>query len=167
MGRSLQRVQGRDRLALEEHRRRARVAARIEALEVQRARYEQRQRAEEQVLRSPDRTSGVQAEELVGPPPPADANDPFMEDEEPTPAPPRETDTAPASPPPPADVVDTPAPADPASPPPVAADPNDPFGGPPASSDPAPALDDPFGAPPPANDAPAPSDDPFGDPFGN
>lgn len=174
VSRSLQRVQGRDRLALEDHRRSARLAARIESMKVKQARYEELQRSEERVVRDPNQPApAATAEEVIGEAPPAsDPTDPFA-GEEPA-AEPAQPKPAPSETPMPAE---TPAPG--ANPMPMPTD--DPFGG--SGDTPAPANDDPFGGsdtPAPANDdpfggsdTPAPAnDDPFGgtpgndDPFG-
>ena len=193
VGQSLQRVQGRDRLTLEVERRSARLAARIDAMKAKKQRYEGLQRAEEEVVRDPNRQPPANAAEVVGTLA-ADPSDPFTGNEEETPEPalPRAVPSGTPSPTPTPDA--TPAPAE--TPMPEAAD--DPFGGgatPPAADDPfggaTPPADDPFGDTPtdtppatPAADDPfggdtpaeTPADDPFGgdtpaetpadDPFG-
>lgn len=162
IGRSLQRIQGRDRLLLEKHRRQARIAAQIAARKEQQARFEELKRVEPDVVRDPNRAPAERPAEMT-PPPPAGADDPFLADEsEPSPAPPRE---APADTPPPAAEA---APADPAPATPATPAESDPFGAEP-SDDPfstdAPATDDPF-APSDSPATPPANDDPFGDPFG-
>lgn len=76
VGRSLQRVQGSERLALEQHRQVARLAIRMRNLKASAARYESIKRGEADVLRDPNRKPPADAAEVVGTPP-ADDSDPF------------------------------------------------------------------------------------------
>jgi hypothetical protein len=161
VGRSLQRIQGRGRLVLERHRNGARIAARVAAIQAQQARYEEMKRAEEAVIRDPNRKPTAPPRALPGPAPAADPTDPFAAEEAaPRPAPPIPPETPPVAPVP-AEASPTPAPVPAPSTDPAPAD-DDPFS--------APATDDdPFSAPAPAlapaADPPPAEDDPFGDPF--
>lgn len=146
---SLQRVQGRLRVQLEEHRRIARLASHARALAVQKARYEELKRREADVLRNPGAAGMAPAAPGVTPPP--SASDPFA-------GAPVEPETAPALP--------AEAPVEPA---PAAADP---FGAPAAPAAPvAPgdATTNPFGDDNPAGAPSTPAApmaemaDPFGD----
>ncbi len=177
VGRSLQRIQGRGRMVLEKHRRDARVAARIEAMRMQRARYEeQMERDKADVVREPRRPA---ARPPLTADPGADPTDPFIMDEavaRPVPPKPAEVPAEPSTPP-----SESPAATSPAAPPaeddpfdtPVVDDPFDTPATPAPAEDasPAPVDEDPFtpASPPPADDTPAtppPADeDPFDDPF--
>lgn len=181
VGKSLERVQGADRSALESYRRNARLAARTNQNSRERVRVEETRRIEGDVLRNPGRGSVAPAG-AIGPAP----NDPFGPGAAaplPAPPPPAPVDPAPVAPAPVApapagDPFGAPAPAAPApapGPAPVPAPaPADPFGGPapaPAVPAPAPAPADPFGGPPPAAPMPRPmpapmpaAPDPFGGP---
>lgn len=194
IGRSLERVQGNDRIALESYRRNARLLARGNTNKIEGVRYEEMKRNEAAVLRNPNARGGTL-------PPPAAvapaANDPFG-GAAPAADPFGGAGGAPAAPPEAAPLPGAPAGADPfnapeaAPPAPVAPAPMpaapaaaDPFGpaapaAPPAAAPPAaePGAADPFGpaapAEPPAAAPPAaPAADPFGaapavpaDPFG-
>jgi tetratricopeptide (TPR) repeat protein len=79
---ALERVQGVDRLTLEEYRRSARVAAHQRALERKRLRYEQLRRAEEEVLRDLSRPAPTDVPQLPKNTPP-DLTDPFSGAEKP------------------------------------------------------------------------------------
>ena len=154
VGRSLQRIQGKERLALERYRQVARLTIRTRNLKAAAARYESIQRGEADVLRNPNRQLPANAAELVGTPP-SDGSDPFGEgavEPKPEVAPERPAQAEPdifgASPVTPA----TPESATPATP--MPAEP-DPFG---LGDDPAETPD------PPASDK---TNDPFADdPFG-
>jgi tetratricopeptide (TPR) repeat protein len=153
VGRSLQRVQGRERLELERYRQVARLAIRMRNIKATAARYESIQRGEADVLIDPNRKPPANAADMVGTPP-ADSSDPFgagATEAKPEVAAEKPADTVPdifgADP---AATPATPAPATP-----MPAEP-DPFG---LGDDPAPTP-----APAPANDA---TTDPFADdPFG-
>lgn len=149
VGKSLERVQGAERLTLEKYRKLARAQARQRRLEQDAARYERYRRNEAEVLR------GVP----VGPPPPPLGRP--AEAPGPGPGPAAAPTPPPPTPMPPADVP-------PADEPPPAAEPpaaDSPFG------DPAPDADSPFGDPGADADSPfgpgaadgAPVDDPFAD----
>lgn len=151
---SLQRVQGSSRMKIEKHRQTARLASFSKASQIQKVRYEQMKRAEQDVLRNPTRSS-VPAPPAAGVVPPAAATgaeemaektDPFAGDTEVKP------EKAPEKP------------AEPATAPPAEADP---FGAP-AAAPATPAEDaktDPFADDKPAAaaapPAPAANDDPF------
>lgn len=158
VGKSLERVQGADRLRIEQHRRAARLALHNKQEAAAKARYEERIRAEERVLLPRRRPANGAA-----PPPAAEADEtnPFGTRPAPLPAAPGEArPAAPVKP----DTTEPkpvePAPAEPAEP--VPAEPK------PAEPKPAePASDDPFAepkptTPKPAEPKPAASDDPFG-----
>ncbi|MDP6554517.1 MAG: hypothetical protein QGG71_07600 [Pirellulaceae bacterium] len=159
VGRSLQRVQGKERLELERYRQVARLTIRMRNLKASAARYESIQRGEADVLRNSDRKLPADAAKMVGTPP-ADASDPFGADA--TEAKPEVAPERPAQAEPdifgaPAVTPATPSPATPATPmpaTPMPAEP-DPFG----------LGDEPAKTPePPASDA---TTDPFADdPFG-
>ncbi|MBC8351220.1 MAG: tetratricopeptide repeat protein [Planctomycetes bacterium] len=159
---SLQRVQGKTRIAIERQRQQARLAARTRTVKASQARYEQLQDAEQRVLRDPSRPQPAAAKELVGTPPGEDPSDPFGGGTE---------SVAPKA---------VPAPVTPAEP---ADSGNDLFGDGDDAGDAMPADDaagadaeiDPFADDaPPAESPPAaeeatpavPEDDPFADPFG-
>jgi len=76
VGRSLQRVQGAERLELEKYRRVARLTIRMRTQKATAARYEAIERGEADVLRDPNRKPPENAAEIVGTPA-ADASDPF------------------------------------------------------------------------------------------
>ncbi len=77
VGQALQRVQGPIRLQLEEHRYAARLAARLRDVKEKKERYEEMQRNEPNVLRSPGpAAAGAPAPDVVKPATP-DATDPF------------------------------------------------------------------------------------------
>ena len=161
IGRSLQRIQGTSRLALEKHRQSARVTARLQALQVQQSRYEQMKRAEGQVLRDPNRRPAVRPEQLLGPAPPVDVSDPFANEEKPPevaqPAPTVIDSPAPATS---EEVGEPAAPSSPATPGPQAE--ANPFDSPAPPSN----VDNPFESTPAPAPAPTPADDdPFDDPF--
>ena len=190
IGLALQRVQGAQRLQLEEHRYQARLAARLKEAQERKERYEQMQRNESQVLRGETPPAGDSAPRQ---PPPPDATDPFAAGAGVPETPPAESPAEPAETPPagvdlfgtpaaPAGEMD-PAAAPAAAAPAEAAEETDPFADPsqpvemPAADEtpdtspfgaaaPAPATDaDPFGAAAPAAPAaPAPAAD--ADPFG-
>jgi hypothetical protein len=142
VGKALERIQGADRLAIEKHRREARLRLHNRAEAAAKARYEQRIQAEERVRLNPDRRAAPAAPRRLAPPD-ADASDPFREEggrpaapAEPKPAEPAEpTEAAPAEPKP-----AEPAPAEP------------------KPAEPKPAAD-PF-ADEPSDDAPKPADQP-------
>jgi hypothetical protein len=173
VSRALERVQGSIRLTIETHRQEARIAARTENLARDRARYEQFQDNEQEVLRNPNQT-----------PPPASAISPEAKqesDDDPFPdagsglsggpgevAPAEPMNTASEDPfgalpaaAPAADPFGAPAaqPMDDAFGAPAAQPMDDGFGAPAAQP-----MDDIFGAPPAAG--PAPAND-LGDPFGD
>jgi len=153
VGRSLERIQGADRLALEDHRVKARMAALKEAQRMHQVRYEEIRQREQDVVRE-------QVEEAPEMPPdvpsaPADA-DPFAVGPEEPPA------AQPAEPPeePPLEQPPEQPPEQPAEPPaedPFAAEPAEPAA--PAE----PPAEDPFAAEPaePAAPAEPPAEDPF------
>lgn len=155
VGRSLQRVQGKERIELERYRQVARLAIRMRNQKATAARYESIQRAEADVLRNPNRAAPANAAEIVGTPPASDTTDPFgagaaevtpeVAPEKPAQPEPDIFGTAPAATP---ATPATPAPATPM------ADDTDPFGlGTPATPE-TPATDD-------ATTDPF-ADDPFG-----
>jgi len=161
IGKSLERVQGPQRLALERLRKLARIRHQQEQLAEQKKYYDERSAVEEPTLgNQPDPTEAAKAaEELVDPSEPVEGGDPFAE----------EGDLGagaaePAPEPGPADIADeTPAAgSDPFGEEPEPAAPagdDDPFGEEPsAPADPA----DPFGETEPEPAAPAGDDDPFG-----
>jgi hypothetical protein len=164
VARSLQRIQGKERLELERYRQVARLAIRMRNLKAAKTRYESIQRGEVDVLVNPNRKVPANAAEIVGTPP-ADPSDPFgagATEVKPEVAPdkPATPDTdifgAPAETPTPAAGTPTPMPM-PSEP--------DPFGG--LGDDPTPTPSDesknPFDDDPPAiDDPPADDDDPFG-----
>jgi len=154
VGRSLERVQGKERLTLERYRRVARLTIRTRNLKAAAARYESIQRGEADVLRNPNRELPANAAEMVGTPP-ADGSDPFGEgavESKQEVAPERPAQAEPDIFGAPAVIPATPEPATPATP--MPAEP-DPFGlgdepaktpEPPASDkDNDPFADDPFG----------------------
>ncbi|MFV2068841.1 MAG: hypothetical protein ACC645_17890, partial [Pirellulales bacterium] len=153
---SLQRVQGKSRVALEKYRQGARIAARIKSRKAEKARYDRVQRAEKEVVRDLNRKPPTTPETLVGEAPPPDESDPFA-NEETTAMGKSPEKAAPAAKPvddaPPATV-----PSEPTAPKPTEG--TDPFGAPPSTPPAAPAGSDPFGAPA-APMAPA-AEDPFG-----
>jgi hypothetical protein len=173
IGRSLERIQGSERLALETHRRQARLAVHNAQTTRDDARLETTRNAEGDALRDPSRVAPAGAPL----PEAADPSDPFGAGGAPAPAPAPLPEPEPAPAPLPA-----PVPADPATPAPAtpAPAPADPFGEPavpapatPAPATPAPAPADPFGepavpapaTPAPATPAPAPAPaDPFAEP---
>jgi hypothetical protein len=164
VSRSLERIQGTDRVVLEKHRAQARAIAYQDKQKKEQARYERLRRAEETVLRSTPTAQPLPAPTpapsvpIAAPAPPA-ADDPFGE-----------APAAPAAPVAPAEddpFGETPPPATPAPAPPAAAE-EDPFGAPAPAPTPGPPADDedPFAddAPPaekPADAPPAADDDPF------
>jgi hypothetical protein len=165
IGRSLERIQGSERLALETHRRQARLAVHNAQTTRDDARLETTRNAEGDALRDPSRVAPAGAPL----PEAADPSDPFGAGGAPAPAPAPLPEPAPAPAPFPA-----PVPADPVTPAPA---PADPFGEPavpapatpaPATPAPAPAPADPFAEPAPATPAPATPapavDDPFAEP---
>ena len=187
VGKALERVQGSDRLILEQHRNEARLAAYEKAERVRRARYEAFKNQTELLLPEEDDAvpfgAGVMRAESTQPQPAATQTQPAATESQPA-APETPPATVPGtSPAAPAAAESDAVPAednpfaDPDSPTPPAesADPSDdPFGAPtpvvptpaaPTEEPPAPAGDDPFGAPAPAAETPAPAgDDPFGAP---
>lgn len=127
VGKSLQRVQGKERLKLERYRQVARLAIRMRNLKASAARYESIKRGEADVLRNPNRKVPANAAELVGTPP-ADPSDPFSAGatkEEPVVAPERKKQAEPDVFGAPAVTPSTPAESTPATP--MPSDP-DPFG---------------------------------------
>jgi hypothetical protein len=169
---SLQRIQGPIRLQIEKYRQMARLESRSRSNQVEKARYDEMNRVEQNVLRDPSRMKSARPST-----PPVEAPaaaDPFADANQvkPEKAAPRKSP-----------VVGTPATADPfgagtpAAKPAAEADPfaapagakpaaDDPFGTAPAAKPSAkPAMDDPFGAAAPPAPAPAArpaADDPFG-----
>jgi tetratricopeptide (TPR) repeat protein len=114
---SLQRVQGKPRLQIEKHRRIARLTYHAKASEIQKARYEQMKRSEQEVVRDPSRKAASQPAPTEGVAPAAEKSDPFAADTEmkPEKAPERPAEpavTAPAE----ADPFGAPAAAAPAAP---------------------------------------------------
>ncbi len=79
VGRSLQRVQGKERIELERYRQVARLTIRMRNIKASKARYETIKRGEADVLRNPNRKLPANAAEAVGTPP-ADPSDPFGAD---------------------------------------------------------------------------------------
>lgn len=77
VGRSLQRIQGKERLALERYRQVARLTIRTRTLKASAARYESIQSGQADVLRDPNRKPPANAAEIVGTPAASDASDPF------------------------------------------------------------------------------------------
>ncbi len=150
VGESLQRVQGKDRLELEQYRQVARLAIRMRNIKATAARYESIQRGEADVLRDPNRKPPANAAEIVGTPP-SDPSDPFgagATEEKPQVAAEKPMNDA-------ADIFGVDPAATPATPAP-------------ATTTPMPAEPDPFGlgnpTPAPAP-APAPAGDAETDPF--
>ncbi len=139
IGRSLQRVQGPLRLAIEGQRADARLTLKRAALKRKAARYRDLEAAEKQVLVDPDKPAPAPPKPAEAP---ANTSDPFGDG---TPAPPAETGAEPAPAKPAADPFDTPAPAKPAA---------DPFDTP-APTKPA---ADPFDTPAPAKPANPPTE---------
>ncbi len=136
IGKALERIQGAERLAIEQHRRTGRLALHNKAAAAAKARYEERIKAEERVLlprRGPRPVAGA-----------VDESDPFNEGgakPEPLPTPPGDAKPAPSG-----DAV-PPAEVKPAEPKPAEAPP----------AEPKPATADPFAEEPkPATPAPAP-----------
>ena len=169
VGRSLQRVQGPSRIALETHRREARLALRLKNMKAAQARYESVKRADREVVRDRENPPKLDASELVQDPARVDPADPFTgPDEAPSPAPKRAEPTVIAT------DATSPAgddkPAASAPPSPGATPAADVFGGGAGASGDA----DPFGGgttAAPAAGSSTPSADPFGggggdDPFG-
>lgn len=174
IGKSLERVQGSARLALESFRNKVRTETYLKNKEDERKRFEDLKRQEDLVLRNRDAKPAPAPVDV----PKVDSTDPFGGDSTSTPP--------------------TPAPATPMTEPDTGSDPfggstpmpmppatADPFGGSPAPTTPAPSTADPFGGSSTAPSTPAPStpapstNDPFGgpqmpaqpstpsDPFGN
>ena len=155
IGKALERVQGPERLLLEDYRDRVRTEHFLNQKARDRARYEARQAAEENILRDRTRPAPAVPTEPPVPVPPADTTDPFGSGGGPPPA--------------------APAPVAPAREPAEEAM-TEPSGRIPAT--PAPTVDDPFGAPvdddstPPVDDAlgtdtaPSMRNSPAADPFG-
>jgi hypothetical protein len=154
VARSLQRIQGKERIQLERYRQVARLAIRRQNLKAEKVRYESSGRAEADVLRDPNRKVPANAAEIIGTPP-ADPSDPFgagATEEVPEVAPERKTTPAVDT-----DIFGSPV-ETPSTPPAVTPMPmpeGDPFG---------------LGADPTPTPTPAPKDtetDPFeDDPFG-
>lgn len=110
IGRALERVQGKERLTIEEHRRAAREKFHSKAAAAAKARYEERLKAEERVLLKPRPGSAPAT------PAPADDSNPFKDSAAPAAVPAAPAEAKPA----------TPAPAEeakPAEPKPAAAEP--------------------------------------------
>jgi hypothetical protein len=139
VGKALERVQGADRLTIEQHRRAGRLALHNKAAAAAKARYEERIKAEERVL-LPGRGAAASRSAPV-----ADESDPFDEGaakpaplpavEEPKPVPP--ADAPPAEPKPVEPAEPKPAAVKPAEPKPAA---SDPFAEEPKPATPAPAV---------------------------
>ena len=155
IGKALERVQGPERLLLEDYRDRVRTEHFLNQKARDRARYEARQAAEENILRDRTRPAPAIPTEPPVPVPPSDTTDPFGSGGGPPPAAP-------------APVAPSREPAEEAM--------TEPSGRIPAT--PAPTVDDPFGAPvdedstPPVDDAlgtdtaPSMQNSPAADPFG-
>ena len=123
---ALQRIQGPQRLEIERYRQEARVAARIRSLEASKARYEQQQRADQELQRPAHDLPAVKPEDLLGKPPAPAPSDPFAADAQP------QMEKAPAKPAPPEEkpapavAAEAPAPSPPPAEKPKQAE--DPFG---------------------------------------
>ncbi len=157
---SLQRVQGRMRLQIERHRQVARLTSHSKASQIQRARYEQLKRSEQDVVRDPNRQPAAAAPDATVPAPPAEKTDPFAGNIEPMPekAPekPAQPAVEPAAPAVADPFVEAPktAPAAPATTPAPDDSKTDPFADDKPATDTKPAA-------PTAEKPAAPSDDPF------
>jgi len=108
VGKAIERIQGAERLAIERHRRTARLAVFNRAEAIAKARYEERQEAEKRVLLPP---RGRRPAGGTAPPPAAEGaeeTDPFGA-RKPEPLPAAPTDAKPTTPPPPPPAEDVPA----------------------------------------------------------
>ena len=167
VGKSLERVQGSSRMAIERYRSLARAQAFQRQRELNAVRYEQRQRAEGQVLRTPAvmppaAPKSGSAAPKPGPPvpvPAAEPDEPFGDEDDKKPAAEEPAEEMPAEEMPAEEPAAEEAPAEEAP----AADSEDPFGEPPAKADAQagePAAD---AKEPAAEGAKSEDEDPFGD----
>ncbi len=153
VGKALERIQGAERIAIEQHRRAGRLALHNKAAAAAKARYEERIDAERRVLLNPGRAAAAPG----GAPATPDESDPFNEGgakPAPLPAPPGEAKPATPAEPPPEEAK--PAEAKPAEPKPASADPfaDEPKPATPKPAEPKPAEPAPEGAAPAAAEAP-------------